>query len=119
MATHHKFDDKSIQSALAAAQAHNKTMGLTGVTPDMNLMAGGDFAISGGCISVTVENGNVCLNLPLGIGNFCLPIPNIFPNGTAAQACISICTTWGFPTGVKVTVSIAGHVVVEKTFLKC
>lgn len=114
-----EFDKQSIQAALDAAQKHNEAVGLTATTPDMNLMAGGDFVVSGGCVSVTVEDGHICLNLPLGIGNFCLPIPAIFPSGTAAEACISICTTWGLPTGVRVTVSVAGHVVIEKTFLKC
>lgn len=68
---------------------------------------------------MVVDGGKICLELPLGLGRFCFPIPPVFPNGTAAQACLSICTTWGIPTGVRVTVSIAGNVILEKTFGKC
>ena len=37
----------------------------------------------------------------------------------AAQACLDICTTWKIPTGVKITISIAGHVVLTKVIGKC
>jgi hypothetical protein len=42
-----------------------------------------------------------CLNLPLGIGKVCLPVPSSVPNGTAAEACIGICTTWKIPTCIR------------------
>ena len=119
MAQYHSFDDKAIASALEAAANHYdhtklRAQGLAGGLAD-----DGHISLDAACISVTVEDGKICLNLPLGIGKVCLPIPSIFPNGTAAEACLHICTTWGLPTGVKVTVSIAGKVIVQKSFGKC
>ncbi len=113
------FDQKQIQSALDAAAHHAKAANLTSVGPTTDVSGGGALVLAGGCISVTVNNGQICVNLPLGFGSICLPIPAVFPSGTAAQACLDICTTWGIPTGVKVTVSIAGHVVVSKSFGRC
>ncbi len=112
----HSFDDKSVQAALEAARAHYEDRNKATA---FNSAEDGHLAMAAGCISVTVENGKVCLNLPLGIGNYCLPIPSIIPNGTAAEACLHICTTWGLPTGIRVTISVAGKVIVSKTFGKC
>jgi hypothetical protein len=119
MATYHDFDDKAVASALEAARNYHNPQMLMAKADKLDPLDDGHLSLAGGCISVTVQNGSICVNLPLGIGSICLPIPSIFPNGTAAQACVSICTTWGIPTGVKVTISIAGVVVVQKTFLKC
>jgi hypothetical protein len=120
MATeYHKFDDKAVTSALAAAAEHNDTFGVSAAGGPANLQAGGEFFISAQCISIKVVNHRVCLSLPLGIGNVCLPIPNFVPSGTAVQACLGICTTFGFPTGVRITVTALGHVVVKKTFGRC
>ena len=119
MAKHAEFSRDAVNNALAAAKAHNKAVGLATVDADMNILHGGEFVVNAECISVTVQNHQVCLNLPLGIGSICLPIPISIPDGTAAQACLDICTTWGFPTGVRVTVSALGHVIIEKSFGKC
>ena len=70
------------------------------------------------CVTLTINDGKACVNLPLGIGQVCLPIP-ISYNGQVASACLSICTTWGIPTGVRVTVSVAGVTIISKTFGKC
>jgi len=70
------------------------------------------------CITLTIANGQACINLPLGIGHVCLPVPVSY-NGQVASVCLDICTTFGFPTGVKVTVTIAGIQIVQKTFGKC
>ena len=119
MATYYEFDEKAIASALEAASSFHSPQVLSGKANMLDPMDDGHISFAGGCISVTVQGGKVCLNLPLGIGSICLPIPSIFPNGTAAQACLNICTTWGIPTGIKVTISVAGVVVVQKSFLKC
>lgn len=119
MATFHEFDEKAITSVLEAARSLYDQKILDERVRIINPIDDGHIRIAAQCISVTVDNGRICLNLPLGIGKFCLPIPSIIPNGTAAQACLDICTTWGIPTGVRVTVSVAGKVIVEKTFLKC
>ncbi|GAA6181094.1 hypothetical protein NBRC116594_25320 [Shimia sp. NS0008-38b] len=112
----HSFDDKAIQAALDAAQGHFENK----ISPSsIDSAEDGHLSLAGGCISVTVEDGKVCLNLPLGFGKYCFPIPSIIPDGTAAEACLSICTTWGIPTGVRVTISVAGKVIVSKSFGKC
>ena len=116
MADYPGFDEEKVQHALDAAQRHNDAVGLQKSDGGPNILAGGEFAVQAQCISVTVQNNEVCLNLPLGIGSVCLPIPVSIPDGTAAEACLSICTTWGIPTGVKVTVSVAGHTIVTKSF---
>ncbi len=119
MTTYHEFDQKEVSAALDAAAKHydHKALVSSGATVGP-AMDDGHLALSAGCVSVTVENGKVCLNLPV-VGKECLPIPAIFPNGTAAEACISICTTFSIPTGVRVTISVAGRVIVTKTFGKC
>ena len=104
---HHSFDDDKIAAALEAVRNHYDAQTLAGRAQQVDHADDGHLSLAGGCISVTVENGKVCLNLPLGIGKYCLPIPSIIPNGTAAEACIHICTTFGIPTGVKVTVSVS------------
>ena len=70
------------------------------------------------CVTLTIKDGKACINLPLGIGQVCLPIP-ISYDGKVASVCLSICTTWGIPCGVRVTVSVAGVTIVSKTFGKC
>jgi hypothetical protein len=109
------FSSEAINQALEAAQRHSRERMPAATHADMTL-DDGTLKMSAQCISVTVQNGQVCLNLPFNLGSVCLPIPAIFPNGTAAQACLDICTKWGIPCGVEVTVSIAGHVIVKKGF---
>jgi hypothetical protein len=70
------------------------------------------------CISVTVNNNQVCLDIPI-YGKVCIPIPISLPSGTAAEACIDVCKKWGVPCGVKVTVSVLGRVVASKGFGCC
>jgi hypothetical protein len=109
------FDDKHVQAAIDAAQSFSKARKLE-AEKHGPVLADGELKIAAQCISVTVQNGQICVNLPLGIGSVCLPIPSIFPSGTAAQACIDICTKWGIPCGVELTVSIAGQRIVQKGF---
>ena len=116
---HYDFDSKAIDSALEAAKGHSATLQSSAINHQTDISSGGKLTVSASCISVTVENGKVCLNLPFGFGSVCLPIPSIFPSGTAGQACLDICTTWGIPTGIKVTVSIAGKTIVQQTFGSC
>jgi hypothetical protein len=124
--TYHEFDDQKVSEAIATAHAAH--MELTGAPPTetaeaaaaVNLSgADGALEVAAQCITVTVANKKVCVKLPLGIGQICLPVPGFVPNGQAAQACISICTTWGIPTGVRLTVSVGGNVILRKTFGKC
>ena len=120
MATYHKFDPKAVDRAIASAKAHREKTAPTTVSSQQNFAATpGHLMLTAECISVTVQGGQVCLSLPLGLGNVCLPIPIPLPDGTGAQACLSICTPYWVPTGVKVTVSVNGNVVVQQTFGAC
>jgi hypothetical protein len=120
----YSFSEEAIQGAIKAAQAshddaiaNNKLMAVdisNGVP-----MQPGTLVVGAECISVTVENGKICINLPLGIGKYCFTIPSKFPSGTVGQACLSICTKWKIPTGVKVTVAIAGVTVINQSFGAC
>ena len=120
----YSFDEEAIQGAIKAAQASHDDATANNKLMSFDVSQGvpmqpGTLVVGAECISVTVENGKVCLNLPLGIGKYCFTVPSIFPNGTVGQACLSICTTWGIPTGVKVTVVIAGVTVINQSFGKC
>jgi hypothetical protein len=117
MAEAPSFSDEAIQGAVASAKSYYDKRALQADRPQLGL-DDGHMSTLAECITVTVSNGEACLNLPLGIGKVCLPIP-ISYNGKVASACLSICTTWGIPTGVRVTVSVAGVVILEKTFGKC
>ena len=79
----------------------------------------GQFTAHAECITATVENGQICIDLPLGLGHKCISIPTKFGDGTKAQACLDICTKFGVPTGVKVYVTIDGITVAQKTFGVC
>ena len=119
MSTFYSFDIKAVNEALDAARATHQNTNLQATTADFNTVKGGDLAVHAQCIYVTVENNKVCIELPLGFGKHCISIPVSFPNGTVGQACLSICTTWGIPTGIKVSIIIAGITVVSQTFGKC
>ena len=113
---YYSFDDEQIQHALDAAKNHFADLERPANLSESQVSC---IALAGGCISVTVNNNKICINLPLGLGSACLPIPLNIPNGTAAEACIDICTTWGLPTGVTVSVKVAGVTVVSQSFGKC
>lgn len=119
MADYARFDQEKIDAALETARRHNELVGLSKVHSGMDVHSGGEFSITAGCISVTVKDGKICIELPLGFGKYCLPIPPWIPDGAEVKACLDICTTWGIPTGVKLTVSFNGLVIFTKTFGKC
>jgi hypothetical protein len=119
MSTYHEFNHSKINESLEAAQSHFDIEALTKANAETNLAEGGCLTLRAECVSVDVEDNKVCLKLPLGIGNSCIPLPISIPNGTAARACLYICTTFGVPTGVKVTVSVLDEVVAKKSFGKC
>ncbi|HEX2020030.1 MAG TPA: hypothetical protein VGO17_13915 [Aurantimonas sp.] len=119
MATYYSFSDESVQNALDAAkqdfaEGSVEALGRQAVVPRST-----ERSLLAECVSVTVENNRVCVSLPLGLGKHCIPIPRGIPDGEAGKACLSICTTLGFPTGVKVSVVIGGITVVSETFGKC
>ena len=117
MPTYHEFNPQQISKTLkAAAESFDLTKlraadGL--VEPRHVVLAAAE------CISVTADRGKICLKLPLKIGDVCIPIPAWIGGDTVVQACIGICTTWGIPTGVEVTISVAGHVVAGESWGRC
>jgi hypothetical protein len=111
------FDEKEVEEALSLAADYQAENNVSASAGTLALTADdGSLSIATQCISVTVRNRRVCLRLPLGIGNVCLPVPSFIPNGRVAQACLRICTRFGIPCGVQVTVSVAGQVIVRKGF---
>lgn len=115
----YSFSDEAVANAIAAAKKTHEETQLDATASNFNIHKGGCMLVAAECISVTTENHKVCINLPLGLGKHCLSLPVSIPDGTAGKACLSICTTWGIPTGVKVTVTIAGVTVVSQSFGKC
>ncbi len=117
MSNFHSFSDKAVQEAVDSANQHYTALNAANAAKDL-ATENGHLLTLAECISVTVSDGKVCLNLPLGFGKVCIPIPISF-DAKVAQACLHICTTWGIPTGIKVTISIGGTVIVTKSFGKC
>lgn len=111
------FSESAAQAAIESAQAFYEERRRKDGAHKLGIDDGHVSTLSE-CITATVNDGKVCVNLPLGLGQVCLPIPIPY-NGQVASACISICTTWGIPTGVRLTISVGGVVIVSKTFLKC
>lgn len=69
------------------------------------------------CASVTVNNNQVCVNIPV-FGTHCLTLPISLPSGTAAQACVSSCGSW-IPTGACITVTALGHQIAHECIGSC
>ena len=117
MATHEhaSFDSEIIKQSLAAAKAHSDELHAS-LAPGAMELTDGAMMIGAQCISVTVKNHKVCINLPLGIGSKCFTVPAWVPEGPAVQACLDICTKWGIPCGVQVTLSVAGKLILKKGF---
>ncbi|MEA2162800.1 MAG: hypothetical protein QOK37_927 [Thermoanaerobaculia bacterium] len=114
----HAFDEEAVNQALDAAREAGDPAQLTAFHAGGGFTDSGRIAISPQCVKVTVANHKVCVSIPK-LGTHCLPIPIGVPNGTVGEACLTICTHFGIPTGAKVSVSVAGHVVVSKTFGVC
>lgn len=117
-ATHPSFDEQAIQQAIETAQRHSQALrdesGGQTIGSD-----NGELMVSAQCIRLSVENGQVCLSLPFGLGSVCLPVPSWVPNGATVSACLDICSVFGVPCGVKVTVSFNNTPIVQKGFGCC
>jgi hypothetical protein len=74
--------------------------------------SGGEMTAQAECIGVTIKNGQVCLKLPM-VGTVCLPVG--LPDGTAAQACISLICHWAI-SYPRVSIRVGGIEVVAKSF---
>lgn len=111
MPEYRSFNEEAISNALEAA---SRTYG--GIDfRDINtipLASPSRLSIRAECLSVTVENNEICLELE-GVGETCIPLPLSVPNGTVAQACLDI-EYW--PPGVCVTVEVGGIKILEACF---
>ena len=116
---YYEFSDEAVEAALDAAKRTHASSNLKASSADFDITKGGCLLVAAECISVTTEDHKVCVNLPLGLGKHCISIPVSIPDGTAGKACLTLCTTWGIPTGVKVSVEIGGVTVVSQSFGKC
>lgn len=119
MAEYYKFSDEAVQNALDAAQRDFGKEGVHGLAAAQHNSVRGEMQLLAECVKVTVEDHKVCLDLPLGLGKHCISIPVSIPDGSVGEACLKICTTWGIPTGVEVSVIIGGVTVVSQKFGKC
>ncbi len=117
MATY-SFNEKAIASAVEAAQRSHQESQENSVA-NLQVNHGNCMLVGAECIDVTVENHKVCVNLPLGFGKHCFSIPTSIADGASGKACISLCTTWGVPTGVRITITILGVTVISQSFGKC
>jgi hypothetical protein len=108
------FDEEVIAASLKAAQQNAKSLRKE-LTADANQFEHGTLKVGAQCISVTVQNGQACLHLPI-VGDECISVPSWVPNGSACSACLDICTKMGFPCGIQVTLSLAGQQILQKTF---
>jgi len=69
------------------------------------------------CATATVQNGQACINTP--IGQKCLSgIPSIF-NGASASLCAHICTIFGIPKGVCLTATVGSNQIGQQCFGSC
>jgi hypothetical protein len=116
MATYYEFSDEAVQAAVDAAKANFNKVSLNEFNANS---ASPEISFGVECISVTTSGDQVCLQLPLGFGQYCFTLPITVPSGTVGEACLSICTTWGIPTGVRVTITFAGVQVINQSFGKC
>jgi hypothetical protein len=117
---YYNFDPAAIQDALEAArEAAAEQVQAAGADPtalDLTAAPASEVTIQAACITVTVQNRRVCLSLPFGFGQACLPIPINVGGGTSAQACLNVRTILGFPIGVCVTVRVGGSEIVRQCF---
>jgi hypothetical protein len=111
---YHSFSDEAVNNALEPARSLHADVNLREVAEIPTLAS--PTSLLAECISVTINNNRVCLNLPLGLPRICLPIPIHIPDGSVAQACLRICTFFGIPTGACVSIVVAGQTVASQCF---
>lgn len=56
------------------------------------------------CVSASYDpkTNKICFNFPI-IGQICFPSPINIPIGATLKVCGDVCTSWGFPKGLKIT----------------
>jgi hypothetical protein len=111
-----EFDEQAVTATLEAARQPFEGTDFRSQT-DISTLDRSELELRAACIAIASRNHRVCLSLPLGIGRVCIPVPFDLPDGTAVRACLSIRTgPFGIPTGVCVTLYVAGERVARKCF---
>lgn len=57
------------------------------------------------CVGASYRNGDVCFDFPV-FGNVCVGVPISIPANASLRVCGDVCTTWGIPTGLKITLYV-------------
>lgn len=57
------------------------------------------------CVGASYRNGDVCFDFPV-FGNVCVNVPIGIPANANLRVCGDVCTTWGIPTGLKITLYV-------------
>jgi hypothetical protein len=112
-----RFSDEAVSTALETGKRHYEGFDLAANT-EISAAAASRLSLNAECISVVVDNNQICLELPFNIGNTCIPIPISISNGTPAQACLNVCYHF-IPTGVCVEVTVLGATVAKQCFGDC
>lgn len=118
MTTYHEFNQQEVSALIEAAKNHYDREALATSGPEAADQAT-PLILGETCIEVTVEDGKICLKLPIVNRDICIPIPDFIPNGTVAKACLKICTTFGIPTGACVTITALDRTIANQCFGKC
>jgi hypothetical protein len=111
---YHSIDDAAVTATLEAARQSFGAGDVREVT-EISPTNSGELELRASCFEIRSTNRRVCLRLPLGLGNVCIPLPFDLPDGSLVRACVSIRTVWpGIPTGVCVRISLAGEQLVKR-----
>jgi hypothetical protein len=113
---YYEFDEQAVSATLEASRQPFEGTDFR-TEPDISAVDRGELELRAACTEIVSGNHRVCLRLPLGIGQVCIPLPFDVPNGTPIRACLGIRTTWpGIPTGVCVRLYVAGEQVAKKCY---